>query len=214
VNRPVRGAQEAEGWNSESVAIREDLGTNAEKFPSGDNSENAGDSAQVIASSLGHIANTRFLVDGSGALADGKGRAVNGIGNISRSRREGDARSDLRQAATRSANNGSGGACIGTSQKSAHASAEYKLIRVCVLRGGILDSLASLALNNLEGLVGLILGGIEFLLDRRAESLGARVEVASKARARGELGRVLSEVLIKSSLELALLVAFIARDGC
>lgn len=33
-----------EGWNSESVVIREDFGMNVEKFLSGDNSENVGDS--------------------------------------------------------------------------------------------------------------------------------------------------------------------------
>lgn len=80
-----------------------------------------------------------------------------------------------------------------------------------LLRSGLLDSLACFTLNHLESLVGLVLGGVDLLLDGRSKSLGPRVKVPGQVGARRELGRVLSEILVKRSLKLAFLVALVAE---
>jgi hypothetical protein len=82
---------------------------------------------------------------------------------------------------------------------------------VYLLCGNVLGSLAGPLLDDLEGLVGLVLDG--FPLDGRSKGLGSRVVVTLKLGAARKTFGVLSEEVVKGCLELDLLQAIVATGS-
>ena len=83
----------------------------------------------------------------------------------------------------------------------------------CLLGCQLFRGLGNSSLDNLECLLGLILKRLSLLLDRGAEGLGARREVALEVGAVGEARGVLGDELVESRLQIALLETFVARRG-
>lgn len=198
VNVVFTGTNGGNGRNGESKAIGENGGANVVKLESSDGEENAGNGAQSLTGSVGSLGDAALLVDGGDALTHSDGRTVNSEGNVCGGGRQGDARSNLGEAA-------SGRAEDGARVDPIHSRVD--------LGSNLVGSFGNSALSNLEALVDFLLYSVLFLFNGRTESLGAAGEVASEVGVGREARCVLGNEVIEGDFEVALLVVLVAARG-
>ncbi len=215
VDVEVIGADGRNGGNGKGKAVGENGGANVVELESSDGEENASDGAQSLAGGIGSLGDAALLVDGGSALAQGDGGAVDGKGNVRGGSRKGDARGNLGKATSGRAQDGArvGPGFGRVSGLVSFATMLMKQQGSYLLGGNLFGGLGDSALNNLEALFSLLLYGLLLLLNGGGESPGAAGEVAGEVGVGREARGVLSNKVIESSFEVALLEVLVAAGG-